>query len=308
MSLTLADPEQLSRQRRAGADDLDRSPLAPRSGMQLLDAAIDRLRRDPLTALAGSLVTSAPLAVAILLLHEVTRSEVTVWVQQRQQAIQQGACLAIAILLPLRHMAQVAVIRSLYADALEGSPPPRRLPTVATGSLRGLALAFGGLFFLLPGALLAVRFGLAPAIGAFEDKHTERALQRSWRLSESSQANSKSALLPLLLLFVLLVLNVHLGLPWLLWLVSFAGGVEGSALIAQMRFDNLSYLGPLLAVSWVALDPIWPLLGAEIYRDSIIREEGHDLNELLTAFERQLAESSAPAPAAALEPVQEATR
>lgn len=262
--------------------------LVPRGPLQLIDQAVDRFRRAPLAVLACSLSTSVPLGALLLVWLDITDQQVMPWVHRHQQVLQQGLCLAAALLLPLRHASQELAIRAAYPD--ETRAPLRWLQTLATGSLRSLAIAFGTLFMILPGVGLAIRYQLAPAISACEGQHTERALARSWRLSEASGTVGFPLTAALLLLYAFVLLNLHLALPLLLWLFEFVGGFDLTTVQASLDLGQRSYVGLLLVVSWIALDPLLALIGVELYRDTLVRQEGLDIARRLEALERGLEE------------------
>ena len=96
-----------------------------------------------------------------------------------------------ALLLTGLFLAHAAVV-PLVCDLLEGRPTgPARAwsvvagriaPLLATGVLGAVIVAFGALFFILPGLVLAAGFSLAPAIALLENASGHAALERSWRL------------------------------------------------------------------------------------------------------------------------------
>jgi hypothetical protein len=97
----------------------------------------------------------------------------------------------VALLLAGLFLAHAAVVPLVF-DLLEGrrSGPAhawgvvaRRIaPLVGTGALAAVIGAFGALFFVVPGLVLAAGFSLAPAIAVLEDAAGHAALERSWRL------------------------------------------------------------------------------------------------------------------------------
>lgn len=97
----------------------------------------------------------------------------------------------VALLLTGLFLAHAAVVPLVF-DLLEGrhSGPARAwgvvarriAPLLATGVLAAVIVAFGTLFFVVPGLVLAAGFSLAPAIAVLENTSGHAALERSWRL------------------------------------------------------------------------------------------------------------------------------
>jgi hypothetical protein len=96
-----------------------------------------------------------------------------------------------ALLLAGLFLAHAALVPLVF-DLLEGrgSGPARAWgmvagrigPLLATGALGAVIVAFGSLFFIVPGLVLAAGFSLAPAITVLETASGHAALERSWRL------------------------------------------------------------------------------------------------------------------------------
>ena len=97
----------------------------------------------------------------------------------------------VALLVAGLFLAHAALVPLVF-DLLEGrgSGPARAwgvvagriAPLLATGALGAVIVAFGALFFVVPGLVLAAGFSLAPAIAVLETASGHAALERSWRL------------------------------------------------------------------------------------------------------------------------------
>lgn len=248
---------------------------APRAGFALVDDALERLRAHPLVPLALSLATSVPLAILVLAWFQLARRELPAWIVPHRATAQQAVCVALACVLPLRHLAQHAAIAAVHPG--EAVARTRILPALSTGAIRGLALSMGLLFFAIPGIVAGVALALAPALGALEGQYGERALRRSAWLVEHVVGSLAGIAFAYVVLFALVAANLHLGLPWVLGLVESFAGHELADLRAAISLARPAYLAALAAASWVALDPVVTLVGAELSIDARVRGEGLDL-------------------------------
>ncbi len=233
--------------------------------------------RNALRVYALSLITSAPLVILFLVWLDVTSAQVTPWINRNRDSLLLGICLAFTVLLQLRHLCQYWILCGVY-DKPGGA---RWLQALATGALKGFALTLAASFFLLPLLLLGPRYCLAAPVGVFEQRFTEKALQRSWRLSDAWIDRLPRRLACLLLVVTLLAVNLHFLRPVLFSLLEVLGGLDVSQLSELMTLDRPRYLTLLAAVVFLLIDPLLTLLGAELYLEALVCEEGHDLSERL---------------------------
>lgn len=257
--------------------------LGPRSPGELVDDALLRLRRAPLIPLALSMATSVPLTTGVLVLFQLTGPHLPASLAASRTALIQGLCLALALLLPLRHLAAELAVRASYPE--ERPPPFRLLPSLSTGALCGLAQSLGLLFLLAPGLLIGAVLSLVPAVSALEGHYGERALRRGFELGSGVGPRAVAFLGLAVALFGCVALNLYLGLPWLIDLVELLSGVTFTELRETLRLDRLDHLMVLAAASWVVLDPLVPLACAEIALDVRVRQEGLDIERQLDGLE-----------------------
>ena len=85
----------------------------------------------------------------------------------------------------------------------------------------------------------------------------------------------------LLLVVLLLGINLHLLQPMLFGLLEVLGGFDLSTLARLMRLDNPEYVFLLAGVIFIVLDPLLTLVGAEIYLNTMVHQEGLDLSSRL---------------------------
>jgi hypothetical protein len=246
--------------------------LRPRSATELVDAAFQIFRRDPVPFMTAAAIFYVPYLVIRLLLGADTVAT--------PMAVQWGPLLLGALLGVVAYGAAagatILLAREAYFDrpvvlapALSGLGA-RLVPLILAGILSSILVGLGMVFFLIPGFYLLARFAVIQPVVMIEDADVGQAFSRTSTLTEGQKWH---ALGTLALLFVI-AMAVSLG-------VGFTVGMIKSQVVT-------------FAASTIIAILIYPFGGitlALLYYDLRIRKEGFDIEYLAT-------EAGQPAPPA----------
>lgn len=240
---------------------MSRPPLRARSATEIVDAAFQLYRRDPLTYLLVSALCYAPLLVVqLVVLGPATELE------EQIAALTSGYSVVMMFGYWLSLSLMNAVIVRLSSEdylgrELEPAVAVRdallRLPSVMAGILFKYIFIFIGFFLLIVGALwvMARYFAVTAAIvlegrGAFSSFGRSAALSRGRKMHILG-----TSLLAFLIFFV-----VYFG-------VAIAGAMTGSVVISTV----LTVIASILAY------PMFAITEMLLYYDARVRSEGYDI-------------------------------
>jgi hypothetical protein len=158
----------------------------------------------------------------------------------------------------------------------------KALPYLITEFLVSLAVGFGALFFLVPGAIFAVFFGLSGVVVMVEDKSLFDAMRRSFELVTSHWWRVAGLLLGISLLST--VLQSIVTVPGqLVGLVQFAQSPE-SLFATGSRAVSAGVQSLLAALAVVLVAPLAALAQTGLFIDLRVRREGEDLEAAVEAL------------------------
>ena len=246
--------------------------LRPRSATELVDAAFQLFRRDPVPFMTASAVFYVPYLVIRLLIGTGTTIANPMGATSAEVATvgEQWGPLLIGSLLGLIAYgaaagATILLAREAYFDrpiylwTAIGGVGSRLAPLLIAGILSSLLTGLGALFFLIPGIYLLARFAVIQPVVMIEDADVEQAFSRT---STLTQGQKWHVLGTIGLLFVI-AMAVSLG-------IGFTMGLIPSQVVA-------------FAASTIVAVLIYPFGGiilTLLYYDLRIRKEGFDIEYL----------------------------
>ena len=141
-------------------------------------------------------------------------------------------------------------------------------PLLGASLLTTLAIAFGMLFFLVPGVVLALGFAFVGPVIVLEGAGVGQAIERSWRLSRGRRLK--------ILAVAALLLVVMLTTTGLLSLVQ---------LLPELRGNLALQLGQTLATQAISVlfTPVWYVAMVLLYYDGRVEQEAFDVQVLSRA-------------------------
>lgn len=256
--------------------------LRPRTFGGILDAAFESLRYDLATLLGISLLVNAPLAVAVLLLL----FGATLLGGAFAAALLPLAVLA-ALFFLLRPLAHAAVIAALEERTEHGRPPAigrayaragRAALAVVFADMATCALAaLTGIFYLLPGVLIAGWFILAVPAAAIEGKGPFEALGRSTKLLKGRLGRGVGAVAFLVVVAGIMTANVLGAVSGGLAVGRELFGLETAYWETFLTVQNGLYVAVVLVAVYLALEPYRACLVYHLHLDSRVRYEASDL-------------------------------
>lgn len=231
-------------------------PLRPRSSLEVIDVAVEVVRRHFLALFALAAAMTLPAVVLQLLAT----------VDPQPDALDYLHTLVGAVLDTLASGAIIAYVGTRIsgtplstADALRAAL--RNFGRLFVGSIAyGLLVILGVLLFIIPGLLLAARYFATPVVIMMEGAPVGTALTRSSTLTQAATGR---------------VLGIF-GTAWVVYLVA----MFGVALLAEALFSpQLQVL--VAGVAQAALQPFLATLMTLLYFDLRVRREGFDLAAML---------------------------
>lgn len=237
--------------------------LRPRSPTELVDAAFQVFRRDPLQFI----VATAAVYVPWLVLRLVFDLGVSGEIPSVQQALT-AAGIGIVV-----YALVGGVITVIASDVYLGAPADaaralrvafsRVVPLLASSAVTLALMIVGALFFLLPALYPLARFFAVRQLAVLEKADTARALARSSQLS----MGVKRHVLNTLLLVLLITTAISLG-------VGMLSGLMPSRVVFNLVLTSVH----------IVLYPFLGITETLLYYDIRIRKEGFDVEYLATAM------------------------
>ena len=241
--------------------------LRPRSVSELVDAAFQLYRRNPLPYVMVGAVAFSPTILLELLIPTVTDPEaanVTSAVGALGKQLVGGVCYVLA----------GALITKLGSDAYLGGQPdvavavrhvaPRAAHALVASLLKGVMYAIGALALFVGAFYVAARWFAVGTVVVLEDKGAGEAFARSTELSAGRKRH---------------ILNTLL-LTWIIFAV-FLFGVAAAASVFQ-SFVVAQLVGSIVMIFGF---PLVALTGLVLYYDARIRGEGFDLEQMAGALD-----------------------
>lgn len=243
-------------------------PPRPRSAPELVDAAIQLLRRHYAQfATLGAIAFLPSVLVQIYTAYgmreagpQVGRIFFFLVVTWLWQAIMEGAIQFAA--------AEAYLGNDVGVDGAVRHAAARTPPLLNAVFVKWMAIWFGLIFFIVPGVLLFARYFAIPATVVIENMNGRDALARSRRLAEGQRGR----------------ILATLGLGWLLYAAVWVGvylllaALAGAVAAQVVTVIVLMFVYPLLGI-----------LGVVLYFDVRIRKEGYDIELLAAAAPDQMA-------------------
>jgi uncharacterized membrane protein len=233
--------------------------LRPRSPTELVDAAIQVFRRDPIQFIVATAVVYVPWLVLRLMLDLGVSSDLP--------TPQQGAIVAVALVIVYAMVG--GVITVIASDVYLGAPADaaralrialvRVIPLLATAVATLFCIVLGAILFLVPALYPLARFFAVRQVVVLEDAGAAAALARSSQLS----VGVKGRVLTTLLLAALIT-----------WAISFGVGLLSGLIPSRVLFNVL------LTAVHVVLYPFFGITETLLYYDIRIRKEGFDVEYL----------------------------
>jgi hypothetical protein len=230
--------------------------LRPRKATEIVDAAIEVYRRNPIHFLLLAAIVRVPWLIVQIVFVAGRETEIQAFFTSLLIAV--GAVISYFLMSGL--IAQMA--SELYlgreTDAFRTlSQVKGRIPTVFMASVgKSIALALGLVLFLFPAVwVTALMFAVIPAI-VIEQRGLFEAFSRSARMSEGV----KSHILSAIGLVVIIRIVVEIGIALLSTLVT---------------MPELRYV--VIAVAGILMYPLMGIAETLIYYDIRIRKEGFDI-------------------------------
>jgi len=233
--------------------------LRPRSPTELVDAAIQIFRRDPIQFIVATAAVYVPWLVVRLMLDLGVSNELPT-PQQAMITVVAGVIVYALV---------GGVITVIASDVYLGAPAnagealqialARVVPLLVTGAVTLFFVLLGGILFLLPALYPLARFFAVRQVVMLEDGGAATALARSSQLS----VGVKRHVLNTLLLVLLITSAISLG-------VGFLSGFIPSRVLFNV----------ILTAVHVVLYPFFGITETLLYYDIRIRKEGFDVEYL----------------------------
>lgn len=242
--------------------------LRPRKATEIVDAAIEVYRRNPVHFLLLGAVVRVPWLIIQILFVAGREQEAGAFITSMLIAVGTLVTYLLMSGLLIDMASELYLGRPTDAFATLRRVAPRMVPVVVASLMQSVAVAIGFLMFMFPAIwLTALMFAVVPAI-VIEKRGVFDAFGRSSKLSEGM----KSHILSALGLVVLIRLIVEMGVAII-------------SLIAPM--PELRYV--IMAAASILTYPLIGIAEALIYYDIRIRKEGFDI-------EMMARQASEPAP------------
>jgi hypothetical protein len=236
-------------------------PLRPRSASEIVDAAFQLYRRDPLTYLLVSAVCYAPILVLQLIVFGPAMQ-----VEQQLSRLTAGYSVGLLLGYWISVSLMSAVMVRLSSEDYLGHPiEPAvavrdavvRLPAVMVGLLIKYLLMIVGFVFFIVGAFWVVTRYFAVTAGiVIEGRGAFAALGRSAALSKGRKLHILGTTLLAFLIFF--VLYIAIGI---------VAAMTGSAVISNV----------LTVVASIVAYPMFSITEMLLYYDARVRGEGYDI-------------------------------
>jgi hypothetical protein len=233
--------------------------LRPRSPTELVDAALQVFRRDPIQFIVATTAVYVPWLVLRLLLD--------LGISTDLPSPQQAAIAAVAAVIVYALVG--GVITVIASDVYLGAPADaaralrvaltRVVPLLVTGVVTVIFIALGAILFILPAFYVLARFFAVRQVVVLEEAGSLAALGRSSQLS----LGEKRHVLNTLLLVLLITSAISLGVGLL------------SGLIPSRVLFNV-----VLTAVHIVLYPFFGITETLLYYDIRIRKEGFDVEYL----------------------------
>lgn len=258
--------------------------LRPRGIPEILDVALESLRRDPGPIVAASLLVNAPLAAALLALLNALSLPVP---PATAAALIGPLALVAAGLILARPIAQ-GTIANLLADRVERGRDPALGPALATALRRGLATVFasvvfwaaallGGVLYVVPGLLLSAMITLAVPAAAVEGRTPFESVRRSARLLRGALGRAAGFNAVTVLVYVFAAANAFFAVKGLLLGGRYLLGLRTAWLEALLVPSNGLFVTAILLAVHLALDPWRSCALYHLHLDCRVRHEALDL-------------------------------
>jgi hypothetical protein len=277
--------------------------LRPRAFGEVLDLALESLRRDLPVVAGASLLVNAPLAAgALFLLYGVTvlgRTTVPFILP---------LAAALAALVLARSVAQGAVAIAVSIRVEEGREPRlgealaraarRALPTIFAGLAFWFVAMVGGVLYVIPGLIFSGWCALGVPAAALEGKGPFEAVGRSLKLLKGHATRAMGLTLFTLALYGLLAADAFLGIQGGLAAAEKLFGIDTAYWRNVLTPANGLFASAVLLSIYVVVEPWKACALYHLHLDTRVRYEALDLRR---AVER-LAEAEAeprPEPAGA---------
>jgi hypothetical protein len=241
--------------------------LRPRTVSELVDAAFQLYRRNPLPYLMVGAVAFSPAILLELLIPTVIEPE---------GASVAGAVGALGKQLVggISYVLGGALITKLGSDAYLGGQPdvavavrhvaPRAGSVLAASLFKGFLYTLGTLALLVGALYVAARYFAVGAVVVLEDKDAGEAFARSTELSAGRKRHVLNTLLLTWMIFGVFLIGV-----------SAASAVFQSAVVSQL-------VGSIVLIFGL---PLLELTALVLYYDARIRGEGFDLEQMAGALD-----------------------
>lgn len=229
--------------------------LRPRKATEIVDAAIEVYRRNPLQFILLTAVVHVPwLILQIMFVGDVTSMEAVV----RSSLIGVGTLITYFVMSGLIVYMASELYLGREIDAFETVRRMwRRLPAVFLASvMKSVAIAIGLLFFLFPAVYISAEYFAVIPVVVLEGRGPYSAFGRSRTLSRDTKTHILSALgLVVLIRFV----------------------VQISVAIVVTLIPMIALRHVAVAVASILIYPLIGIAEALIYYDVRIRKEGFDI-------------------------------
>ncbi len=236
-------------------------PLRPRSATEIVDAAFQLYRRDPLTYLVVSAICYAPILVLQLVVFGPAME-----VEQQLARLTAGYSVGLLIGYWISVSLMSAVMVRLSSEDYLGHPIEpavavrdalKRLPAVMAALLIKYLLMIVGFLFFFVGALYVVTRYFAVTAGiVIEGRGTFAALGRSGALSRGRKLHILGTTLLAFLIFFVLY-----------FAIAIVAAMTGSRVISTV----------LTVVASILAYPMFSITEMLLYYDARVRNEGYDI-------------------------------
>jgi hypothetical protein len=258
--------------------------LRPRGVPEILDVALESLRRDAGPILAASLLVNAPLAASLLALFH----GLSLAVSPATAADLLGPLALLAALLLLARPLAQGTVAALLADRIERGRDPALGPALLTTVRRAIPVVFasvvfwgaallGGVLYVVPGLLLSATITLAVPAAAVEGRSPFEAIRRSARLLRGHLGRAVGFNAVTLLLYLFAAANAFFAVQGVLLGGRYLLGLRTAYLEAVLVPTNALYASAILLAVHLAIDPWRACALYHLHLDCRVRHEALDL-------------------------------
>src|SRR4051812_19818172 len=245
--------------------------LRPRKPTEIVDAAIEVYRRNPLNFILLTSIVQVPWLILQILIVGDSKDAAAVF---SSLLISLGARVCYFIMSGLIVYMASELYLGREIDAFETIRRMwKRLPAIFAASfLKSMAVGLALIFLLVPAVWVSAHYFAAIAVLVLEQRGVSKSFDRSGQLSNGHKMHILGTLSILLLI----------------WLIMWAGGGFISAFMPGAALQQI-----VVAVTQIVVYPIIAITETLLYYDIRIRKEGFDIEMMAGA---QPATAAEPAP------------